>query len=98
MNCRIRTNDSTTVCKEIDNTIEEVSSDGGPLSSVLSLIRVIFIPQTQRYSQERHKRSTLDSEFLEDCILLSSCLVRTFAQMPEDHPDFLYSTTRLYKQ
>lgn len=77
--------------EELDNSVEECSCEGGPLSSILSLIRVVFLSQAPNYSQERYRRTISENQsLLQDSILLSSCIVRTFAHMAENHPDFLY--------
>ena len=89
--CRMQLQDAILSKEELDSSVEECSCEGGPLSSILSLIRVVFLSQAPNYSQERYRRTISENRsLLQDSILLSSCIVRTFAHMSENHPDFLY--------
>lgn len=83
--------DELLIQEELDSSVEECSCEGGPLSSLLSLIRVVFLSQVPNYSQERYRRTVSENQnLLHDSVLLSSCIIRTFAHMSENHPDFLY--------
>lgn len=94
--CRMQMQDTILSKEELDSSVEECSCDGGPLSSILSLIRVIFLSQAPNYSQERYRRTISENQsLLQDSIVLSSCIVRTFAHMSENHPDFLYFSSRV---
>lgn len=64
---------------EEDVTVEGVS-EGGPLSPLLSLIRMIYIIHPQGSS----------GDTLHDLLLISSSLLKVFSHLSDEHPDFLY--------
>lgn len=64
---------------EEDMTVEGVS-EGGPLSPLLSLIRMIYIIRPQGSS----------GDTLPDLLIISSSLLKVYSHLSDEHPDFLY--------
>lgn len=83
---------------EYDASTEVASSEGGPLALLLSLIRLLFIPRGPKASGRLCKcnplslRSSLQSsnDLSKDKAYLCGVLLRTFADMTEDHPDYTF--------
>ena len=73
--------------KEIDTTIEG-STDGGPLASLLSLIRLLYITQLiiKPVISER------SNYLVENQLLICSSLVQVFARMSDEHPDYMFDS------
>ena len=95
---RVWDNEKENMEYEQDSTIEYLTPDGGPLQPLLSLIRILFIPHGLRVSQERSRKASslhiLDDAssepFQKDKLCLSATLLHTFANMTDDHPDFMF--------
>ena len=77
--------------KEIDTTIEG-SSDGGPLFSLLSLIRLLYITHLPIKMDLQEQIN----HHLENQLVICSSLLRVFARMSDEHPDFLFDFTVLH--
>lgn len=87
----VHTQEQLTQC-EVDSTIEG-SSDGGPLTSLLALIRTLFISHSSYQKTKPDSPCDQEPVFVQDLILLSSSLLRVFSNMSDEHPDFLYNST-----
>lgn len=66
---------------ELDMTVS-ASCDGGPLASLLALIRLLFLSQSSAPQEG-------DAASSHDLLLLVSRLLTVFAALPDDHPDFM---------
>ena len=84
---------------EYDASIEVTSSEGGPLALLLSLIRLLFIPRGPKASARLckcnyHSLRTpahSSSDLSKDKAYLCGILLRTFADMTDDHPDYTFA-------
>ena len=83
---------------EYDVSVEADSSEGGPLALLLSLIRLLFIPRGLKASTRLCKCNPLSlrnsmhpsDDLSKDKAYLCGILLRTFADMTEDHPDYTF--------
>ena len=80
---------------EVDLSVEPTGCSGGPIESILTLIRIIYIAHSHApLRAHRSCLSKVDSPstketLLQDQLQLSSCLLRSFSHMTDIHPDFL---------
>ena len=82
---------------EYDASIEVDSSEGGPLALLLSLIRLLFIPRGPRASNRLckctyHSLRNSSNDLSKDKAYLCGILLRTFADMTDDHPDYTFES------
>ena len=102
---RVWDNEKENIKQEQDSTIEYLTPDGGPLLPLLSLIRILFIPHGSRASQERSRKvsslpitdDVTSGPFQKDKLCLSATLLHTFANMTDDHPDFMLESQNSMK-